>query len=403
MKKIKIVQQLWNVDFTKFRIPDFTFIWILVAGFITYQGLTQEFPLDSFELFNRYIELHPSFANFKYAMYLLAFLLFLFVLAITLISEKRGKETIGRDKLNAISVSHFLVNIIDIGLVALLFFGTETIIEFATGEKFRFISLLTINGPFHPFQTLIDFYNLHFPTFIKLPYLLAIFVTIVLADLPIYISHYLVHWSRFLWFVVHRSHHSPEYLHPFGAGPVFSLSFFIAVPFFLVKLAISKFIYTEPLLFELLIIQILIFITEKFNHSSALYKLAFKNKFIFSTFSFFGSGPYHITHHSAKEGEEIVNLANFGFNFWDRLFGTYQKPDKECPPLGLTHQPKIKLNPFRLYLSGFMTILYELKHNEIKHWFKIIFGSVYYSPPITRDFLIESYPDQKLYSTRLGI
>jgi hypothetical protein len=213
----------------------------------------------------------------------------------------------------------------------------------------------------------------------------------------------MVHWSRFLWFVVHRSHHSPEYLHPFGSGPVFAFGFLIAVPFFLVKLAVSKMFYTEPLIVELLIIQVVFFVTEKFNHSSAFYEYAFKNKFVYSIFSFLGNGPYHMTHHSAKEGEEIVNLANLGFNFWDRLFGTFQQPDKVCPPLGLTHQPKIKLNPFRLYLSGILTILFELKHNEVKYWFKIIFGSVYFTPPVTRDFLIEGYPDgKKMFSERLA-
>jgi hypothetical protein len=162
-------------------------------------------------------------------------------------------------------------------------------------------------------------------------------------------------------------------------------------------------IYTEPLIVELIVIQIAFFVTEKFNHSSAFYEFAFKNKFVYGIFSFLGNGPYHMTHHSAKEGEEIVNLANTGFNFWDRLFGTFQKPDKVCPPLGLTHQPKIKLNPFRLYFGGLLTILFELKHNKAKYWFKILFGSVYFTPPVTRDFLIEGYPDgRKLFSERLS-
>lgn len=398
-----MLKKLWNLDFSTLKIPSFTLVWVFIAGLITYEGLNQDLIVNYFELFQRYFELHPSFAPFRFVMYLPAFLMAVFVFEMAFFTEKKGVETLGRNKLYSIVIPHFLVNVIDISLVALVFYSVQLLIEFSTGTRIRFLSLLTINGPDHPLQVLIDYYNAHIPTYLKLPYILAILATIILTDLPIYITHYMVHWSRFLWLVMHRAHHSPEYLHPFGSGPVFSFVFLILVPFFFVKLAVSKLFYTEPLIVELLIIQVVFFITEKFNHSSAFYSFAFKNKFTYSIFSFFGNGPYHMTHHSAKEGEEIVNLANLGFNFWDRLFGTYQKPDKTCPPLGLTHQPKIKLNPFRLYFSGILTILYELKHNEAKYWFKILFGSVYFTPPATRDFLIEGYPKgKKLFSDRLA-
>ncbi len=398
-----MLKRLWNLDFSTLLIPSFSTVWIIIAGLITYEGLNQDLIINYFDLFRHYFELHPSYNAFRFVMYLLAFAMFMFVFAITLYTEKKGIEAIGRNKLYSIVIPHFLVNVIDIVLVALVFQLLQLLVEYTTGAKVRFMSLLTVNGPFHPMQSVIDFYNNHFPTYVKLPYVLAILATLIFADLPIYVMHYMVHWSRFLWLVAHRSHHSPEYLHPFGSGPVFAFGFLIAVPFFLLKLLLSKLLYTEPLIVELLIIQVIFFITEKFNHSSAFYEYAFKNKLVYGIFSFFGNGPYHMTHHSAKEGEEIVNLANIGFNFWDRLFGTYHQPDKVCPPLGLTHQPKIKLNPFRLYLSGILTILYELKHNESKYWFKIVFGSVYFTPPVTRDFLIEGYPNgKKLFSERLA-
>ncbi|HUM52831.1 MAG TPA: sterol desaturase family protein [Chitinophagales bacterium] len=397
-----MIKKLWNIDFTKIKLPKFTLIWIPIAGFITYEALNQEFIVNYFELFNHYFHLHPSYTSFQFVIYFLAVLMGLFVYAMTFFSEKKGTEVLGHDKLYSIVIPHFLVNIIDIAIVASIITLVQFIIEYTTGEKFKLMSLLTINGEFHPFKSVIDFYNLHFPTYVKLPYIFAILVTIILADLPIYITHYMVHWSRFLWLVMHRSHHSPEYLHPFGAGPVYSFIFLLLVPAFFIKLAVSKLFYSEPLIVELLVIQVILFVTEKFNHSSAFYEFAYKNKFIAAIFTFFGNGPYHITHHSAKEGDEIVNLANLGFNFWDRLFGTFQKPDRVCPPLGLTHQPKIKLNPFRLYFGGICTILYELKHNELKYWFKILFGSVYFTPPVTKDFLIEYYPNGKtLFSDRL--
>ena len=397
-----MIKKLWNLDFTKIKLPKFTLLWIPIAGLLTYVELTQDFFINYFESFKLYIDLHPSYTSFQFVMYFLAILMGLFVFAMTILSEKKGTEVLGHDKVYSIVIPHFLVNIIDTAIVAVIIALVQFAIEYATGEKFKILSLLAINGEFHPFQSIIDFYNLHFPTYLKLPYVFAILATMILVDLPTYITHYMVHWSRFLWLVVHRSHHSPEYLQPFGAGPVFSFIFLMLVPTFFLKLAVSKLFYTEPLLVELLVLEVIFFVTEKFNHSSAFYEFAYKNKFIHGIFSFFGNGPYHMTHHSAKEGDEIANLGAHCFNFWDRLFGTFQKPDKICPPLGLTHQPKIKLNPFRLYFGGICTILYELKHNELKYWFKILFGSVYYTPPVTKDFLIESYPNGKtLFSDRI--
>lgn len=397
-----MIKKLWNLDFTKIRLPKFTIIWIVISGYLTYEALNQDLIVNYFKFFNRYFDIHPSYVSFQFVMYILAVLMAIFVFAMTYFSEKKGAKELGHDKLYSIVIPHFLVNIIDIAIVASLVTLVQFIIEYTTGKELKFLSLLTIDGEFHPLQSIINFYNLHFPTYVKLPYILAILATMILTDLPIYIAHYMAHWSRFLWLVMHRSHHSPEYLHPFGAGPVFSFGFIILVPFFFIKLAVSKLFYTEPLIVELLVIQVIFFITEKFNHSSAFYEFAYKNKFITAIFTFFGNGPYHMTHHSAKEGDEIANLANLGFNFWDRLFGTFQKPDKTCPPLGLTHQPKIKLNPFRLYFGGICTILYELKHNELKYWFKILFGSVYFTPPVTKDFLIESYPNGKtLFNDRI--
>jgi sterol desaturase/sphingolipid hydroxylase (fatty acid hydroxylase superfamily) len=397
-----MIKKLWNLDFTKIKLPKFTLIWIPIAVLLTYVELTQDFFIKYFDFFNLYIDLHPSYTSFHFVMYFLAILMGLFMFVMTILSEKKGTEVLGHDKVYSIVIPHFLVNIIDFAIVASLIALVQFAIEYTTGEKFKILSLLDINGEFHPFQSIIDFYNLHFPTYLKLPYIFAILATMILSDLPTYIIHYMVHWSRFLWLVVHRSHHSPEYLQLFGAGPVYSFIFITLVPNFFIKLAVSKLFYTEPLIVELLVLQVIFFVTEKFNHSSAFYEVAYKNKFIYGIFTFFGNGPYHMTHHSAKEGDEIVNLANLGFNFWDRLFGTFQKPDRVCPPLGLTHQPKIKLNPFRLYFGGICTILYELKHNELKYWFKILFGSVYFTPPITKEFLIESYPNGKtLFSDRV--
>lgn len=83
------------------------------------------------------------------------------------------------------------------------------------------------------------------------------------------------------------------------------------------------------------------------------------------------------------------------FLFWDRVFGTYRIPPAVKPPVGLTNNPEIRLNPFAIVISGWQQIAYELRMN--KDWltrFKIIFGDIY--SPVTKDFLILGYKDEKV-------
>jgi hypothetical protein len=58
--------------------------------------------------------------------------------------------------------------------------------------------------------------------------------------------------------------------------------------------------------------------------------------------------------------------------------------------------PTMKLNPFRIIFSGLAQMVYELRMN--RDWLtrmKIIFGGIYYVPPITKDFLVIGYgPNQ---------
>ncbi len=391
---INHLKNLWDLDFSAFNVRNLFLIWIFAGGFLVYKSLGEDQVFNYFELFTAFFAQHPQFQTYTFIMYVVAGLLIVYVVAFVILTDIKSSEEIGRKKFYGIVMPHLLVNFLDVALVGLMVFAIEFFVRQFVGAEISVISLTTLEPEFNPFKGLINWYNTHIPIVVKLPYLLAIFVTLILADLPIYILHYATHWSRFLWFTVHRSHHTPEYLHLGGTGPVFGFGVFIILPYFFIKLGVSKLIYTEPLILELLVIQIVYFVTEKFNHASVYYDVAYKNKFIYNIFRFFGNGPYHYTHHSAREGEDVVNLANMGFNFWDRIFGTFKEPSKERPPVGLTRQPKIKMNPFRLYLSGFFTIGYELKHNHFKHWFRILFGSVYYTPPKSKDYLIEYYPEE---------
>ena len=389
-----MLKRLWNADFRSYNLPDLSLLWVVVAIAFTWFEMHSALLVDFSKLFSEWLGQDEGRENLGYVFTLIFALFACYVVVLVLVHEKVSYRKLGKKSLNAITFPHFLVTVIDLVLTLLVILILEKLFILVFGLDVNLSSLMGVDGPDHPFQGLIDFYNTHIPTYIELPYLIAIPVIFICADFPIYVAHYLTHKSRFLWLVVHRSHHSPAYLTPFGNGPVFAFGLLIAIPYFLATLALSKLIYTEPLVLEVMVIQLVYAVTEKFNHTSAFYDFSSRHRWLFS---FFGNGPYHYTHHSAREGEEIVNIANICFNFWDRVFGTFKKPEATKPPVGLTHQPEIVLNPFRLYLGGIATILYELKHNSPRHWFKILFGSVYYTPPKSKDFLIISYPGPKLY------
>lgn len=386
-----MLKRWWNADFSKIEFPAYVpLIWIAVAALFITLEVNVDAILNLRSLFDQYFALHPEAVRYQPVFYGVVGFMVLYFTVFVHLNTKLAYEKKGKKKIDSIVVTHFLVNVIDIPLTLLILVLLGRGFEAATGTPINFYSMFSLGGEHHPFQVIIDFYNQQIPTVVELPYVLAILVTLVAADLGIYLSHLLGHRSRFFWYVTHRSHHTPEFLHPLGAGPVYAFAFFSAFPRFLGTLALSKLVYADPLLVELIVIQVLLSMTEKFNHSSVFYEFAFKNKFTYYLFRFMGNGPYHYTHHSAKEGEEAVNIANVVFNFWDRLFGTYKEPDRTKPDIGLTNQPPIRLNPLRLHFGGIATILYELKHNSSGYWFRILCGGVRYSPPVTKEFLIVS-------------
>ncbi len=243
----------------------------------------------------------------------------------------------------------------------------------------------------HGAKALTASMNRLIPTIINVhSYWLAIVLTILLTRLPDFILHYGSHRSRLLWYVFHRAHHCPEILYPLGAPVAFAFDFLLAIPYTLVAIGISKLIYTQPLVMEMTIWFSFYYFVEIFNHSSVHYDFVYSNPIVRNLCRLIGNtGVYHIMHHSALEQDQNILFSGAPFNFWDRVFGTYRKPYKTIPPLGLTNQPRIIMNPFRIVFSGIYQLSYELRHNTA--WsirWRIVFGSVYYKPPVTKDFLI---------------
>jgi sterol desaturase/sphingolipid hydroxylase (fatty acid hydroxylase superfamily) len=235
--------------------------------------------------------------------------------------------------------------------------------------------------------------NTHVPSVLNIQYYwLAFTLTIFLKGLPGYFIHWLSHKSRLLWLVTHRSHHMWEYLYPTANAPAFSFDFLLHLPSALLGIVISKMIYTEPLVMEMILWSTVAYSFEVFNHSIAHYEFCYKNPLVRNASRLFGDlGVYHLVHHSAYLQDQNVNFGGTPFNFWDRIFGTYRKPYTTAPSVGLTDKPPVSHNPFRIIYNGIAQLFYEWRMN--KDWstrFKIIFGDVYYKPPHTKDYLILS-------------
>ncbi len=226
------------------------------------------------------------------------------------------------------------------------------------------------------------------PAVAVIPGPLAILFLVLVRGASNYWEHRLCHTSRLLWLVVHRSHHIPEYLTPMiTPGVVFGFLFHIpALVFSAVLLALFP---TDANVTILIVYYTIWGITAQANHSTALYRLVYRIPIFKQLCHCFATGPYHYLHHSAHRDEMMVNLDLVGpFMFWDRLFGTYKAPPPSPPTIGLTHSPDVLLSPFVILFSGYQQLAYELRWN--KGWTvraKIVFGSIAYSPPITRDFL----------------
>ena len=297
----------------------------------------------------------------------------------------RSLKTYGFEKYTKIYTAHFFskaLSLISVFIISLTI-GLATYVIFSNFH-IGFDSLFIV------FKKYFTFLYRIMPTVHRLPPLLAIILARFTISFFVYLTHHLAHKSRILWLLFHRTHHTAEVLHPVGTGNFLFLDQIISSFFSIIATAIvSKLFYAEPIFFEITIVKILEVVLEKFNHASITYDFCVKNKVLMFIFSYFGYGPYHIIHHRS-ENLKNVNLGTGNFLVWDRLFGTYEKPQGTIPMLGLFNNPIILLNPIRMVFSGWAQVYYELKNNKnSKIRFKILFGSVDYVPPESYDYLIQ--------------
>lgn len=239
------------------------------------------------------------------------------------------------------------------------------------------------------------------PTLVELPLFIAFFITYMVQGFFHYWIHRLCHLNRFLWLTLHRLHHMPATLTPATTNVVItSVPFFIGIVFVktLIFAAISKLFHAEPLFMEMFFFHLIITFADPYGHQSALFKEGVKSRWISALCLFSGNGVYHYLHHS-RDADIVTsnktNQVNIGGGicyFWDKVFGTFKElpsPEDPKPQVGLWGNPDLHHNPIRLLMSGLAQIVYEVYYNKgILSKLRCVFGSVNYTPPVTRAFHI---------------
>lgn len=234
----------------------------------------------------------------------------------------------------------------------------------------------------------------HFiPNLLQLPGVVAAIIIYLVWSFLLYANHYLGHTSRLMWLLSHRPHHVTTALTNgtgFLADMQFIVGWVVVIIETVIVVMVSKLITTDQETVMLMFFGYAVFyqLIEVTNHAATFYQLMKNNQALNFISKLFATGPYHVLHHSSHADHTMVNLGG-NTGFWDFVFGTYCALPEEEPDFGLTHQPTLELSAIAIVFGGLQQLFYELKHNKgFVTRFKIIFGGIYYKPPITKDFLI---------------
>ena len=235
------------------------------------------------------------------------------------------------------------------------------------------------------------------PTLIELPPIISVLLIYSIVNFPHYWLHRIAHEYRLPWLLLHRPHHYPSVMIDVVTTNVvvaFPVGFLVMFPYVLFFGAATKLFSAEPLYLEIIIVNIVTQIGAATAHHSALYYLGFKYRLLGFIGYLTGTAQYHYLHHASHPiySNHNTNLTNIGSGpcmLWDHVFGTYVKPPVSRPRIGLTGDPTLHMNPFRLLMAGLVQIVYEWKNN--RDWptrMKILFGKSDYTPPVSKDFAI---------------
>jgi sterol desaturase/sphingolipid hydroxylase (fatty acid hydroxylase superfamily) len=237
------------------------------------------------------------------------------------------------------------------------------------------------------------------PTLVDMPVWLAFIMINMVGGFFHYWFHRLSHEQRSLWLLFHRTHHMTPELNQTTAQAVFSafpFFFVAAIPYVLIFSVVGKLITSESIVAYLIIYKLFSTFANMWSHQTALYQWA-QSKWIIRILSTITSeGVYHYLHHSAesqhnKPRGNLINIGGGLFFFWDRVFGTYVPVSEHRPKVGLQNisTEEMTTNPLRLALAGVAQMVYELKHNPVTDWLKILCGPTDYVPRYSKEYVLK--------------
>ena len=146
------------------------------------------------------------------------------------------------------------------------------------------------------------------------------FLAFFLADLGMWIAHFLSHKVAFLW-RFHQVHHAIErleagrnYTHPVDA---LGEALWVGVIAWLLRLNYE----------QIVLLTAWRAMHDEFTHTNAPVHLGYLRRWLVDN-------RYHHFHHSAREADYDLNFAS-NFTFWDKLFRTYRDPGHELVKTGV--------------------------------------------------------------------
>ncbi len=166
---------------------------------------------------------------------------------------------------------------------------------------------------------------------VRIPYGLAIALSVIFLDFVIYLQHVLFHAVPVLW-RLHRMHHADLDFDVTTGARFHPIEILLSMG---IKLAVVMAL--GPPVAAVLVFEVLLNATAMFNHGNVHIPRRFDRLLRW----FLVTPDMHRIHHSAIPAE---TNSNFGFElpWWDRLFGTYQDESAQGN-LGMT----IGLDSFR--------------------------------------------------------
>jgi sterol desaturase/sphingolipid hydroxylase (fatty acid hydroxylase superfamily) len=261
-------------------------------------------------------------------------------------------------------------------------------IVFLSTALFTFMNL-SVQQLLQHYAALID----RVPTIVHLNGALALIVACFIADFCYYWSHRWSHGIRFFWNLGHINHHRSRNLSQLtqAVDPQSSLLDVAggrAFVLLLLPLMTKLFALDVRESGWVFIVLIILDAWTNPSHSVVLYQI--ENRFralrLFRTVLV--TPAVHFTHHSREQIHNIVNGCNFGarLTVWDRLFGTYVEPPFYIPDTGLfSEEADYCRTPLRFIFQPYVRMFEELRHNKMRHWPAILFGSATYDPPVSVD------------------